>query len=124
MASTTARRASHSGPAPALGWVCYAGSWVAILTLMPRFLPPGSRDMVVGLMPLSGILASMTLGVWLLRRYPAVTVIQAGFAACLLASLAVWAFPGQVWPYLALALALGPVQGASFAAIPQLNTGA
>ena len=110
--------------APALGWVCYAGSWVAILTLMPRFLPPGSRDMVVGLMPLSGILASMTRGVWLLRRYPAVTVIQAGFAACLLASLAVWAFPGQVWPYLALALALGPVQGASFAAIPQLNTGA
>lgn len=109
--------------APALGWVCYAGSWVAILTLMPQFLPPENRGVVIGLMPLGGIVGSMTLGVWLLRRYPAVVVIQAGFAACLVASLAIWAFPGAGWPYLLLAFALGPVQGASFAAIPQLNEG-
>jgi predicted MFS family arabinose efflux permease len=108
--------------APALGWVCYAGAFVAILTLMPPFLDPETRDLVIGAMPLAGIAFSMTVGVWLLRRVPAVTVIRAGFALSLLASILLWAMPDQAWPYIALAMVLGLVQGASFAAIPQLNT--
>ena len=107
--------------AAALGWVCYAGVFVAILTVMPPFLPEALRDMVIGLMPLAGIAVSMTLGVWLLRHVPAVHVAVAGFTLSLAAALALWMVPGSAWPYLALAGALGLVQGASFAAIPQLN---
>ncbi|MFD2856484.1 hypothetical protein ACFSZS_19320 [Seohaeicola zhoushanensis] len=72
-------------------------------------------------MPLAGIATSMTLGVWLLRRVPAVKVAIAGFDLSLLAGIALWAAPSQPWAYIALAAALGLVQGASFAAIPQLN---
>ena len=107
--------------AAALGWVCYAGAFVAILTVMPPFLPEAMRAGVIGLMPLAGIASSMTLGVWLLRRVAAVRVVMTGFALSLLAALWLWAMPGGAPPYLALAAALGLVQGASFAAIPQLN---
>lgn len=108
--------------APALGWVFYAASFVAILTIMPPFLEPTARDMVIGAMPLAGIFSSMTLGVWLLRRLAAVRIIQIGFASALTISVMLWAAPQQVWPYIALAVAMGLIQGASFAAIPQLNT--
>lgn len=109
--------------AAALGWVCYAGSFVAILTLMPAFLPESGRDLVVGLMPLAGIAASMTLGVALLRRWPAIAVVITGFSVCLILATLLWGNSGQVWPYLALAAGLGLVQGSSFALVPQLNSG-
>ena len=108
--------------APALGWFFYAATWVAILTIMPQYLPEGTiRDSVVAFMPLAGICSSMTLGVLLLRRFPAVTVIRIGFAACALASIAIWLAPQNPLCYIALALCLGLVQGSSFTAIPQLN---
>jgi hypothetical protein len=72
-------------------------------------------------MPLLSILCSMTLGVWLLRRISSVAVIQLGFlasAACAL-SLVVW--PGAPVLCLLFAAVLGLVQGASFAAVPDLN---
>ena len=107
--------------APALGWLCYAASWVAILTVMPRYLPDATRDAVVGLMPLAGIASSMTLGVWLLRRVPAIAVVQIGFAASAAGAVLIWAMPTSGAMYLLLALALGLIQGGSFSAIPQLN---
>ena len=107
--------------APALGWVSYAGAWVAILTLMPQFLPPETRSFVIGLMPIAGIVSSMTVGVWMLRYLQAVQVIQIGFVLCLGASVALWLNPQIAGPYLALALAMGLVQGSSFTAIAQLN---
>ncbi|MFK7753258.1 MAG: MFS transporter [Sedimentitalea sp.] len=107
--------------APALGWVCYAGAFVAILTIMPSFLPETIRASVIGAMPLVGIACSMTLGVWLLRRGSAVAIIQTGFLLSLVLSGVLWVWPTSALPYLALALALGLVQGASFAAIAQLN---
>jgi MFS family permease len=107
--------------APALGWLFYAATFLAILTIMPAFLAPASRSFVVGAMPLAGIASSMTLGVWLLRRFRAVSIIQAGFVSCLLAGALIWMKPDQVWPYLVLAATMGLIQGASFAAVPQLN---
>jgi hypothetical protein len=60
----------------------------------------------------------MTLGVWLLRRMPAVRVILWGFAL----GLAIAPFLGAgLVPAVALFAALGLVQGASFAAVPELN---
>lgn len=107
--------------APALGWLCYAASWVAILTVMPARLPEGTRDWVAGTMPLAGIATSMTIGVYLLRRFPAITVLQGGFLLSAASTVAIWAAPDAPAPYLALALSLGLVQGPSFAAVPQLN---
>ena len=77
-------------------------------------------------MPLVTIAASMTLGVWLMRRFSAVAVVQAGFVGAILAGGLIWGLGGQGWPIVAAALtlagALGLVQGASFAAVAQLNT--
>jgi len=91
-------------------------------------LPPlmgGFRPHAAAAMPLVSIAVSLTLGVWLLRRMTAVRLVQAGFAMGLVAALAlalVW--PSEVWRLAAallLAAAMGIVQGASFAAVPQLN---
>lgn len=108
--------------APALGWVFYAGTYLAVLTILPPFLPPAERVWVFAAMPLAGIASSMTLGVWLLKRFSPVPIILTGFALCLGCAAALWAVPYQPWPYLALAAAMGLIQGSSFAAIPVLNT--
>ncbi|MDT8855871.1 MFS transporter [Paracoccaceae bacterium Fryx2] len=113
--------------APAMGFVCYTLIFVALLTLLPPLVGAPHQALVAAAMPLTAIAASLTLGVWLLGRAGAVTVVIWGFAASALAALALWLAWGQgpamVAAALALAGALGLVQGASFAAIPQLNPG-
>lgn len=109
--------------APAIGFLCYTLVYVALLTLLPPLTAhPG---LLATAMPLTTIAVSMGLGVWLLGRFSAVVLVQAGFAATALAALllqAAWGHePLVVAAALALAGALGLVQGASFAAIPQLN---
>lgn len=112
--------------APATGFVCYTITYVALLTLLPAAVEPGLGQALGVGMPLVSIVASLTLGVWLLGRRPAVQVVQAGFAAAILAGLALWLFWGAGFGVVlagwAVAGSLGLVQGASFAAIPQLNT--
>lgn len=109
--------------APALGFVCYTMTYVAVLTLLPPALTMGGFVGVA--MPLVSIGLSLTLGVWLLSRMPAWRLVQGGFAVAILASLFLWASIGQPLAEVAAALALGGalgiVQGASFASIPQLN---
>ncbi len=107
--------------APAWGWLFYTLTYVALLTVLPSTLPPEVRGSVSGAMPLAGIVVSMTLGVLLLRRFPAVSVIIAGFVVSGVAVVCLAMFPGQHWLYVAPIAALGLVQGASFTAIPQLN---
>lgn len=108
--------------APALGWVFYTLCFVSLLTLIPGLLPPQSRATVISAMPIAGTVVSMTLGVFLLRIWPAVRVIQLGFALALLATPTLLLAPASIWPSIAIMAVLGLVQGASFAAIPQLNT--
>lgn len=109
--------------APAMGFVCYTITYVAVLTLLPARM--GAAGGLVGVaMPLVSIGLSLTLGVWLLSRMPAVRLVQAGFAGAIAASVALWGLwggPGAVAAALGLAGALGLVQGASFAALAQLN---
>lgn len=107
--------------APALGWLFYTLTYVAFLTLLPGFVAPENRVLVTGLMPLAGIVTSMTLGILLLRWFPAVQVICMGFAMAAGVLLLLALFPGDPFLCVALIGALGFVQGASFAAIPQLN---
>ncbi|MFT4150486.1 MAG: MFS transporter [Paracoccaceae bacterium] len=110
---------------PATGFVFYTLIYVAILTLLPPQFPPGLHGPVGAGMPLVSIAVSLTLGVWALRRVPAVRLVQAGFAAGVLAMAGLWATWGV--PSVAagfaflMAAAMGIVQGASFASIPQLT---
>ncbi|MCG6902039.1 MAG: MFS transporter [Rhodobacter sp.] len=119
-----AHRRIYTSPwigAPALGWLFYTACFVSVLTVLPPFLPSGSRAFVIGAMPLMSILSSLTLGVWLMRRSDAVTVIITGFVTCAVCALGLLFLPGAPLVALAMGAGLGLVQGASFAAVPQLN---
>ncbi|MDW3221945.1 MAG: MFS transporter [Paracoccaceae bacterium] len=112
---------SPSISAPAVGWLFYTFCFVSILTVLPPFLDPELRALVMGAMPLMSIASSMTLGVALLKRVSAVTVILMGFAGSALSIFWLWSVPGDPVGCLSLAAAMGLIQGASFAAVPQLN---
>ncbi len=107
--------------APAAGWLFYTFTFVSVLTVLPPFIEPQLRVAVMGAMPLASIASSLTLGVWLLKRRTAVWVIELGFLLSALALVWLWIQPGAPLACLALAAAMGLVQGASFAAVPQLN---
>lgn len=107
--------------APAAGWLFYTITFVALLAVLPGFVAPGQRAFTAAALPLAGIVSSMTLGVLLLRRLPAVRVLGIGFAGAALVSMTLPVWPGEPWPCIALFASLGLVQGASFASIPQLN---
>jgi MFS transporter, DHA1 family, inner membrane transport protein len=114
--------------APALGFFCYTITFVALLTLLTPEIPAAQRSLVAFWMPLAAIIVSLTLGVVILRVRTAVQTVQLGFALAAVAALALWAGWGQGWPMAIAALSLsgayGLVQGASFAAIAQLNPAA
>jgi hypothetical protein len=74
---------------PRLGWVCSAGAFVAILMIMPPFMQPSARALIIGGMPLAGIALLITLG----GGIAAYRIIQIGFAACIFFNLAVWVSP-------------------------------
>lgn len=118
--------ASPTIAAPAMGFVFYTALYVALLTLLPPLLPEGQRALAAAGMPLLSIGVSLTLGVWGLNYMTAVRMVQAGYAAGLVATVVLWAGWGEgtvtLLAAFALAGAMGIVQGASFASIPQLNT--
>ncbi|MGO4854488.1 MFS transporter [Phaeovulum sp. W22_SRMD_FR3] len=111
--------------APAAGFVFYTLMFVALLTLLPDFVPEGQRALFRALMPLASMAVSLVLGVQLLRWIPAVRVVQIGLALGIVAALGLWLVQGQVLAFFLLSLGLsggmGLVQGGSYAAIPQLN---
>lgn len=116
----TIYRSPHLSAAAA-GWLFYTFSFVSILTVLPPFLDSEYRSLIMGAMPLTSIAVSMTLGVILLRYLMAIHVVELGFGLSLLCALWLWYAPGAPLACLALAAAMGLIQGASFAAIPQLN---
>jgi MFS family permease len=111
--------------APAMGFVCYTVTYVAVLTLLPGAVHDGWGPTVAFAMPLVSIIVSLTLGVWLLGRLTAVRVVQSGFAAVIIAAIGLYATWGngllETIFACFLSAAMGIAQGASFAAIPQLN---
>lgn len=119
-------RAIYASPwlaAPAMGFVCYTVTYVAVLTLLPAQMDNMGGFIGVA-MPLVSIAVSLTLGVWLLARMSAVHLVQAGFAVAILAAIGLWVFweRSEVVGFaLGIAASLGIVQGASFAALAQLN---
>jgi MFS family permease len=111
--------------APAMGFCCYTFLYVAVLTLLPPETPESHRALIAAGMPLVSIAVSLTLGVWLLGRMSAVRLVQAGYLVAVPGFGVLWAFWGQGAGMVAggflLSAALGIVQGASFASIPELN---
>lgn len=111
--------------APAMGFCCYTFLYVAILTLLPPETPETHRALIAAGMPLVSIAVSLTLGVRLLKRMSAVRLVQLGYASAIPGFLLLWLFWGQGAGMVAggflLSAALGIVQGASFASIPELN---
>lgn len=107
--------------APAVGWLLYTLTFVALLSILPGLMPPDERGLTATALPLVCILSSLSLGILLLRLVSAVLVIQIGFIAAILAAISIALAPETLFPAIALFAALGLVQGASFAAIPQLN---
>jgi len=110
--------------APATGFFFYTILYVALITLLPPIME-GQKLLAAMTMPLISILVSLTFGVWMLGRVSAVVLVQLGFAIAFVAGVALWlGWESPVFRLaaaLALAAALGIVQGASFASIPQLN---
>ena len=113
--------ASPRVSAPGLGWLFYTFCFVSVLTVLPPYISQDIRAFVMGAMPLASIGSSMTAGVLLLRVMPAVGVAVAGFAGSALCMVWLWADPGGAMACIALAASMGLIQGASFAAVPQLN---
>lgn len=111
--------------APAMGFCCYTFLYVAVLTLLPPETPETHRALIAAGMPLVSIAVSLTLGVHLLQRMSAIRLVQTGYAAAIPGFLVLWAFwdngAGMVAGGFLLSAALGIVQGASFASIPELN---
>lgn len=107
--------------APAMGWLFYTLTFVSMLTILPSMVDPALRAFVAAAMPVASIASSMTIGNMLLKRVSAVTVIIIGFAIAIALLLTFMLIGANPWLFIALFAALGLVQGASFAAVPQLN---
>ena len=107
--------------APALGWFFYTLTFVALLTVLPPYLPDATRATLSFWMPIAGIIVSLTLGAQLLRHVSAVTIVLMGLALAGGAVLLMWVMPAAFLPPVLLFGSLGLVQGASFTAIPELN---
>jgi DHA1 family inner membrane transport protein len=116
--------AAYASPfiaAPALGWLFYTLTFVSMLTVLPTMVDPSQRAFAAAAMPMASIVSSMTLGNLLLGPLRAVTVIITGFIIAIGLILAFLLTGPGVWLFIALFAALGLVQGATFAAVPQLN---
>lgn len=107
--------------APAAGWLFYTITFVALLTILPGMMASEDREFTAAALPIASIVSSLTIGVLLLRRMPAVRVISIGFVAAIPFALALPNLPTEPLVLVGLFAALGLVQGASFASIPQLN---
>lgn len=118
-----AHRRAYASPrlsAPALGWLCYTLSYVALLTVLPAQLAPEDRLWAATLMPVAGLAVSLSLGIWLLRFFSGVQLTMAGFALAGLGALVLSVVPASAVLAVGLMACLGLVQSGSFAAIPQL----
>lgn len=107
--------------APGLGWLFYTFCFVSLLTFLRPFLSAQTAIAVMGALPLVSIAVSLTLGIWLLQRVPAVRVVQIGFVTGAVCAFCLWVFPQpEIWS-VGLVAAMGLVQSASFAAVAELN---
>lgn len=114
--------ASPSISAPGLGWLLYTLTFVSLLALLPERLPLDQRALAAGLMPIVSIVTALVLVPVLARYMSSIAVIVLGFG--LSSALVVFNlfFEMQFVFSIGLFGILGLVQGASFSAVPELNS--
>lgn len=115
---------SPSISAPAIGWLFYTLTFVALLAIIPATLPEDSRATIVGLLPLISIATSLILVSYLLSLISATSIVIIGFTLAALVSLLTLTSLSASIVFVCLFAVLGMIQGASFATIVQLNTSA
>lgn len=106
--------------APGIGWLFYTVTFVALLVIIPEILSSELRAWVSGIMPVASIAFSIVAVPILLRMTTATNAVIFGFASAIIVLI----FPaGASLANISIALfcVLGIVQGASFAAVPELN---
>lgn len=111
--------------AAALGFVCYTGLYIALLTYLPGFVDAARRAPMAASLPLASIVTSLILGIMLLRYVPPVRAVQIGFGVTALSALPLMFTLGHdglfILSCLLLMGATGFVPGASFATLADLN---
>jgi len=107
--------------AAGLGWLFYTFCFVSSVTFLPQFLREDLRVTVAAAMPVVSIIASLTLGVAMLRFSSAVRTTQIAFLFAAGCALVLLLWPGDALIVLLFMAWLGIVQGASFAVVPELN---
>ncbi len=107
--------------APAIAWLFYTFLFVASLTVFPIILTERDSTIAIAVMPMSSIAVNLIFANILLQTMTALRVASIGFlGACIFAFLLLIVNPS--WQLCALITAsLGLVQGATFAAVPELN---
>jgi len=105
---------------PGAGWLFYTLTFVSLLAILPERMPAAIREDVLTLLPLLGIVVSLTAVPVLMRFVGPSTLVLAGFLGALAAVLLSGSLSLPVMT-IVLFTVLGLVQGASFAAIPELN---
>jgi hypothetical protein len=106
--------------APALGWFFYAAGFVALVTAMPLYFSAGTPVFVQGLLPLSALLVSLTLGLALVRKISAIAVAIIGFVLAAACSLLLLSGLNVALVSILVLSALGLVQAGTFSSIPVL----
>ena len=110
--------------APAIGWLFYTLTFVAVLAIVPAILPAGSRAIILGILPLISIATSLLLVSLLLSLVSATRIVIAGFILAAFVGLLTFTGLSTGIVFIGLFAVLGLIQGASFAAIVQLNSSA
>ncbi|MEO0544072.1 MAG: MFS transporter [Pseudomonadota bacterium] len=108
---------------PGIGWLFYTLTFVSMLAILPDQIQSELRGPTTTAMPLISIVVSLVAVPLLLVRFSATTIVMSGFALCA-ASITLSAVSSL--PVVAVTLfgALGVVQGATFAAVAELNASA
>ena len=115
---------AYSSPfiaASGVAWLFYAINFVALMTVLPTFLPEATREMQMTVLPLVGIVSALTLGALALKLFRAVPVAIAGYIMAAASVVLLVLAPGVVWVPAVLFIAMGFMQSGGFASVPQIN---
>ena len=109
---------------PAVGWLFYTATFVALLAIIPDTLPANQTLTLMGILPLISIVSALAFMPFLLARYSAISLVTIGFALATFITLLSFTTISTPVIWITLFAVLGMIQSASFAAVPQLNTSA
>lgn len=120
--SHTTAYSSRSISGPGIGWISYTITFVALLAILPSRFSSDFSDGLSGALPIVSIISSLFIVPLLLRKSGAVSVVIYGFFAAMIAISFTAVDLHISMITIGLYAGLGLVQGATFAAVPELNS--